>query len=182
MGRVTYSQASDLLRAFPDPNTPKFFDMDGVLALYDWDAYTTVSRPGIKLYEDEHEHYFRTCTPDPVGISILELFCRYGHRVYLLTAIRSDLPWIRYDKIYWLRKHIPWVDPSTRLIITSGDKVQAATARAKTAGLSKGMMLLDDFNPNLRDWELAGGTAVKYLNGVNTPGTGPAIQFDARVF
>lgn len=30
-------------------------------------------------------------------------------------------------------------------------------------------ILIDDFNPNLRNWEAAGGTAVKYINGLNSP-------------
>ncbi|MCM1295866.1 MAG: hypothetical protein NC311_10020 [Muribaculaceae bacterium] len=176
----TYRDAFQALRDFPDTGAPVFFDMDGVLAKYDWGAYLTETRPGVKLYMDESLHYFRSCEPDQTAINLLKAFLDDGRRAYILTSVRQDLPWVRYDKVWWLLKHVPWVDPSTRLIVTSGDKAQAAAARAKTAGLNRNMLLFDDFNPNLDDWRRAGGTPVKYLNGVNTPGTCLCCQFDAR--
>ena len=41
----------------------------------------------------------------------------------------------------------------------------------KGASLSRRDILIDDFNNNLFNWEASGGTAVKYLNGFNNPGS-----------
>lgn len=157
-----------------------FMDMDGVLARYDRWAYA--KRPGQKaVYETEHEHYFRHCVPDRHALAILKTALDLGVDARVLTAIRSDLPWVRFDKVQWLAEHAPWLDPA-RLVIASGDKAQAVIAMQLAAGLHPGIVLLDDFNRNLEDWARAGGTAVKYLNGVNSPGSWPGRKYDARVY
>lgn len=179
-GFKTYRDFREIITDFPDPNAAKFFDMDGVLTKYDWAAYLVETRPGVKLYMDENMHYFRTCEPDPAAIGLLASFHDAGFPVFILTSVKSTIPWARYDKIYWIRKHIPWFDCASRFILCDGDKAQMAMARARMAGLSRDMLLFDDFNPNLDDWRRAGGTPVKYLNGVNTPGTSLSPQFDPR--
>ena len=42
--------------------------------------------------------------------------------------------------------------------------LMGSTART----LSKKDVLIDDWNPNLQMWEKHGGTAIKYLNGINS--------------
>ena len=167
----------DLLDMDPGLSGARFFDMDGVLAVYERRAYAERTASGKLLYEDERMHYFRTCEPDRAAMDLFRRFHEKGVRTYALTTVRPDLPWIRFDKVWWLAKHAPWFDPSTRLIIASGDKAQVAMALLKAAALSPRHVLLDDFNPNLEDWKAAGGTAVKYLNGVNTPGTFDGPQY-----
>lgn len=181
MRRLIIRSAAHALALWPDPNAPKFFDMDGVLARYNWNAYLTETRPGVKLYEDERLHYYRCCEPDQTAIALAKAFHAAGHRVFVLTNVRSSLPWARADKAAWLEQHMPWLDTATRLIVADGDKAQAAMARSRMAGLKRTMPLFDDFNPNLHDWEAAGGASVKYLNGVNTPCTGPRLEYDGRV-
>lgn len=172
-----YCCYEQLDHAFPDRSGARFFDMDGVLAIYERDAYRIESSPGKKLYEDERMHYFRTCRPDPVALELFERSYRDGYRTYALTSVRPDLPWARLDKIWWLARYAPWFDPSTRLIVASGDKAQVAMALMRATKLTRAHVLLDDFNQNLCDWANAGGKAIKYLNGVNTPGTFPGAQY-----
>lgn len=155
-----------------------FIDMDGVLAFYDWGIYLP-DKTGQPPYVQEALHVFRDCRPDPIAISILRAFTDAGVPTFILTSIRSDLPWIYHDKIFWLGRHAPWFD-TDRLIVTSGDKAQAAIAASRAGCLTKRMLLLDDFNPNLWDWDRAGGFAMKYLNGVNSPGTSGLAEFDRR--
>lgn len=177
MTAPTYRSPEEVMRAFRDLSAPKFFDMDGVLACYEWAAYTTVVSKGRKIYEDERLHYFRTCRPDKNALALAEALHLAGYPVYALTSVKGGIPWARFDKAWWLRRHAPWLDIDTRLIIASGDKAQAAMAQAEIAGLSRETVLFDDFNPNLWDWARAGGTPVKYLNGLNTPGTSGTGQY-----
>lgn len=158
-----------------------FFDMDGVLAVYDWDMYLPDDN-GVPPYMQEKRHSFRYCKPDPVAIGLLQRFMSMQVPSFILTAIRSDLPWVYHDKILWLERAIPEIDPSEQLIVASGDKAQAAMAAAKSRGLDRNMLLLDDFNQNLWDWHRAGGNAVKYLNGVNTRGTSGLAEFDSLAY
>lgn len=158
-----------------------FFDMDGVLAVYERGMYLP-DHTGTPPYMREELHVFRHCRPDPVAIGLLRSFLAAGVPVFGLTAIRSDLPWVYYDKIGWLREHVPELDPSERLVVASGDKAQAAMAASRSRTLDRTMLLLDDFNPNLWDWHRAGGTAVKYLNGLNTPGTSGLKEFDSLTY
>ncbi len=165
-----------------EPVQALFFDMDGVIARYDRDAYDKNKGRGngLAIYEDEELHYFRHCTPDWHAIGLFHRAVQAGIPSYLLTSVRSTLPWVRYDKTAWLRCHMPWFDPSTRLIIADGDKAQVIMARMRLAALNRRTVLMDNFNRNLEDWARAGGTAVKYLNGVNSPGTWGGMHYDAR--
>lgn len=159
-----------------------FFDMDGVLARYDRDAYDKNKGRGngLAIYEDEPLRYFRHCEPDPYAIGLFRQAMLAGIPAYILTSVRPDISWARFDKVWWLRREMPWFDPDTRLIVASGDKAQVAMARMRRARLSDRTVLLDDFNRNLEDWARAGGRAVKYLNGVNSPGTWPGQELDGR--
>lgn len=160
-----------------------FFDMDGVLARYDRDAYDPAKGriTGLPLYMDEHAHYFKHCIPDPLAISLFRSCMQAGIPSFILTSVRSDLPWARFDKVAWVAGQIPECDTSQQLIIADGDKAQAIMAARRMSSLGPGMLLVDDFNRNLWDWRRAGGTAVKYLNGVNTPGTYGGPEFDGRL-
>lgn len=160
--------------------TAVFFDMDGVLARYERHAYEKYDPDLPPLYEQEDLHYYRTCEPDSAAIALLEYLTGLGIPCWALTSVKPSIPWARYDKIYWLMKHTRQFDAARRTIIADGDKAQVVKAREKICRLDRGMILLDDFNKNLWDWERAGGTAVKYLNGVNSTGSFDGPHIDAR--
>lgn len=160
--------------------TAVFFDMDGVLARYERHAYEKYDPSLPPLYEQEDMHYYRTCAPDHAAIALLEYLTGLGVPCWTLTSVKPSISWARYDKIYWLMKHTRKFDAAGRTIIADGDKAQVIKAREKICRLDRGMILLDDFNKNLWDWERAGGTAVKYLNGVNSPGSFDGPHIDAR--
>jgi hypothetical protein len=68
----------------------------------------------------------------------------------------------------WVHSVIPEFDVGSHFIAVSKSKHSAIT-QLKGIELSKKDILVDDYNPNLLAWEVAGGTAVKYLNGINSP-------------
>lgn len=56
----------------------------------------------------------------------------------------------------------------TQQLFTSGSKVAEACNFLGIRELNKDLILIDDFNGNLLEWEKAGGVAIKYINGVNS--------------
>ena len=155
--------------------------MDGGLARYDRTAYDRNNgpAPGIALFEHEKSHYFRHCMPDPIAISMIkELLKDNSCEVYILTSIAPHIPWASADKQTWLSQNLPEFDTATHLIIADSDKAETILVLKKLKQLNSDMILIDDYNKNLEDWTNAGGTAVKYLNGINSPDTfdGPVIN------
>lgn len=162
--------------------TKYFMDMDGVIARYERDAYDKSKGPlpGIALYEHERSHYFRNCIPDHVAIKLLrDLLKLQFTETWILTTVNPRIPWAADDKRIWLREHVPEFDTGSRLIIAESDKAETVMVQERMSALDRSMILIDDFNGNLNDWADAGGLAIKYLNGVNSPGTFRGPEFDA---
>ena len=78
------------------------------------------------------------------------------------------MPWHVSDKVTWLNNCVPEIDTNTQLLIADSDKAETIMVLQQLKTLTKDMILIDDFNPNLKAWRAAGGTAIKYLNGINT--------------
>lgn len=137
-----------------------YFDMDGVITVYERWAF----RGGVFL--ELESHYFRTCKPDYKVIEAIRVLNQCNNvNVYILTSVASDVE-IRKeqvdDKILWLSDNCPFLDISKQFI-----PVISGVSKAKYVSSTKDV-LIDDYNTNLLEWKNAGGTAVKYLNGVNS--------------
>lgn len=77
-------------------------------------------------------------------------------KIYILSASPNEKT--DHDKKIWLSKHLPLLYESHIIFVRNGaDKAQYAN----------GAILIDDYTPNLKKWEQAGGVAIKYLNGKN---------------
>ena len=70
------------------------------------------------------------------------------------------------DKCKWLCEFVP----GSNVIFTQDSKVKTAQ-HWLGRNLQANDILIDDFNPNLEEWENAGATAIKFLNGNNSPDT-----------
>lgn len=148
-----------------------WIDMDGVLAQYDWNGYKGPNPP----YLDPHAHYFRERIPDKKMLTVIEcLNSKYPGHVYVLTRVseRGRL-FLRQvsDKAEWLAEHCPFLNLEEQFIPIVSEKNNFVQAfyRPVRLGMSRGDILIDDYNKNLDAWDKAGGTAVKYCNGINTP-------------
>lgn len=158
-----------------------FFDMDGVLAIYERHAYDPEKGPvkGIALYEHEESHYFKHCLPDPTAIGMLnDLLQKKDAEVFVLTTVAPHTPWAAEDKREWLSQFVPNFDSSSHLIIADCDKAETIIVKQQLKSLNGNMILIDDFNRNLEDWRSAGGMSIKYLNGINSQNSfdGPYIK------
>lgn len=146
-----------------------YFDMDGVVALYDKSAYTGKNPKFLR----KNEHYFLNLEPDRKMLEVIDNLyqkSRYtGNHIYLLTSISMNGAIFNehfHDKILWASKWLPYL--SIESILISVTSKRNAVEYIKDHKLSQNDILIDDYNKNLKEWNEAGGTAVKYLNGINS--------------
>lgn len=159
-------------------NRRYFFDADGVLFQYERDAYTGENPRWLK----KNGHYFRNLAPDVKMLECMDILhnkVRYtGDEIFILTSLRSDGLIFNehlHDKIVSFQKWYPYVDIDHILIATSPkrDTVEYITNNE----ITKRDILIDDFNKNLHEWQQAGGIAIKYCNGINTPASWSGGKF-----
>ena len=158
-----------------------YFDMDGVLARYDRHAY----EGEYPAYKQMGGHYFRNVMPDARMVQLLETAEKRPEEFEcnVITTLNNHgglfLEQYR-DKLEWLGEHVEGMtfDVNGNFIPIIGSKRRVASW-LKRNRLDYMDVLIDDFNPNLRDWQEHGGLAVKYLNGINSPSfDGPMITTD----
>lgn len=139
------------------------FDMDGVLVIYERDAYIGENpkylQPG----------YFRTCKPDPKAIKLIE-YCMQMLPLDTFIATGVDRKYrnqMVLDKLAWITENIPDFDIGTRFVANSFMDKSALFEHLRMSSLNRHDVLIDDYNPRLYNWEMRGGTAIKYINGIN---------------
>ena len=153
-----------------------YFDMDGVLVQYDRNAYASKEAP----FYQKGAHYFRELPPDNTMLSVFHVLKHQRlHNLYIVTSIINDSKLcIEHcnDKLYWLNTHGVYPDTKKNLLFAASSK-QNCVEEIQKRKLTKKDVLIDDYNPNLLSWKTAGGTAIKYINGLNNPNSyhGPKI-------
>lgn len=153
------------------------FDMDGVLATYDWSGYTE-KVDGVPKYLTPG--YFYEREPNPVAIEFFKECLRlFPNEVYIITTVPDGECRNRVvlDKLRWIDKYIKDFDIGTHAICCTSNKMSFIEwIRGST--ITKNDVLIDDYNTNLYSWFTRGGTAIKWLNGLNTKQSwhGPSIN------
>lgn len=164
-----------------------YFDMDGVLAEYDRKGYEGDN----PQYLQKGTHYFKNRQPDTRAIMAVIIMLRNmkkqgaGYALKVISRMPPDEDLFLEDvadKAWWLKTFVPGLDTEAHFIATKCMKndIVSAIKHGKIGNLSKFDILVDDYNPNLIAWRDAGGTAVKWLNGINSPDSwdGPYISQD----
>lgn len=161
--------------------TNYYFDMDGVLAIYERKAYP----PESDLFRAHGQHYYATVQPDRTMREVVIKMIRSGHRCHTLSTLSNKGDIFleqKRDKELWLENQInsQLKDLPADLLqtgyfhklcqhYTGNNKQYIGEALSETGRLERTDILIDDYNRNLIAWENAGGTAVKYSNGINNP-------------
>lgn len=160
-----------------------YFDMDGVLVVYDWGGYKINPDTGLMLYETPGSHYFLHREKDYLAIELFK-YCLeiFGDDVCVITSV-SKKPDIRYeqisDKMAWLYKEVPEFDIGSKFIAVSSDKRNFIMG-IRGMSLNRRDILVDDWKVNLYKWAMSGGTAVKYLNGINCSNSWAGLTIDGN--
>ena len=162
-----------------------YIDMDGVLMKYDKEAYTGEN----PIWLQKNAHYFRDLPPDRKALEFIDRLwekCRYtGDEVFILTTLPMNSAMFNehfHDKMLPLNKWVSYIDIEHILISVTAKN--EAVEYIRDHKLTQNDVLIDDYNKNLASWQNAGGTAVKYCNGINDPNSwnGPKITADDPVY
>lgn len=156
--------------------------MDGVLVRYDRDGYKGEN----PLYMQPGAHYFRNLPPDRNALALIDrLYCRSrytGDNISTLTSIPMNGLIFNehlHDKILWNQDWVPYMSIENVLVsVTSTYSKRDVAEFINNRKLTKDDILIDDYNKNLIEWQMGGGTSVKYCNGINSPESfdGPCIH------
>ena len=138
-----------------------YLDMDGVVANFDE-----------KVCEYQHldeqpwltvPHFFREL--NPIGnpnFEIERLLKRQWNEIFILSKVevRDTLSRVM-DKIIWIQKNLPAI-PLENIIIVPYHESKLDYIKGN---IDKSYTLIDDYSPNLIEWEQAGGNAIKFRLG-----------------
>ena len=157
------------------------FDQDGVLAVYERDAYNFDSKEGPRFLQ---EGYFRTVKPNITAIKLLEKCMEVcPNDTYIITTVpnvpnKND---IVMDKLFWITSYIPRFNIGTQFIAPTDAKM-TFIEWIRGSSITQRDVLIDDYNPNLYSWATRGGTAIKFINGLNHIETWAGDCLDGTVF
>lgn len=145
-----------------------FIDMDGTLAK--WKNVLNAD----ELYE---QGYYLNLEPNLKLIEEIKSLIWKGEDIYILSSFLDGSKYALDEKNKWLDKYLPELDSERRIFVKYGDNKSDYIK----SGISNSDYLLDDYTKNLIDWKIAGGTGIKYLNGINhTKGTWKGLILDGN--
>lgn len=134
---------------------PRFFiDMDGTLA--EWRDIKSNS----ELYQ---KSYYESLKPNNYLLEEVKKLIKEGKDIYILSSFLSDSDYALKEKNIWLNKYLPELPVQKRIFVPYGD-VKYKYLPSKITSFD---YLIDDHTKNLLDWKEAGGTGIKFLNGIN---------------
>lgn len=134
---------------------PRFFiDMDGTLA--EWRDIKSNS----ELYQ---KGYYESLKPNNYLLEEVKKLIKEGKDIYILSSFLSDSDYALKENNIWLNKYLPELPVQKRIFVPYGD-VKYKYLPSKITSFD---YLIDDHTKNLLDWKEAGGTGIKFLNGIN---------------
>lgn len=153
-----------------------FMDMDGVIAVYERDAYTCRAKIDPTNADG---HYFGTCAVDARAAEIARTLTSRGADPKFITGVCGASAHLalaqRDDKSAWLIEHGfgKHKNPLIACVRTTDTQSKADwLTRVLGYPLDRNDVLIDDYNNELHAWARAGGVAIKYCNGYsNSPDT-----------
>lgn len=136
-----------------------FVDMDGTVA--EWN--TSLPEFAEEIFMPG---YFKARPAYPMVAQAIRLLIRSeSMEVFVISSV-VDEPHVITDKNSWLNEYIPEVDNDHRIFCKCGEN-KADRVRSIIGRFGFDCILLDDYSVNLHQWEKSGGTAIKFLNGIN---------------
>lgn len=143
-----------------------FFDLDGVLAVWQNAPLEEVAKPGYFSALPEQKNVVK-------AFRLMEACPDVG--LYILSSVFAD-GHSEDDKRSWVSAHLN-LPKEQQIYCPYGQ--EKAMALEKTGGVNPSDVLVDDFSRNLRSWP---GISVKLYNGINgTKGTWDGYSIHASM-
>ena len=158
-----------------------YSDMDGYLILYDADMYA--HKDGRPDWDTLGAHAFANGKADEFAREVTKRLARLmADDMYILTSICSHgNANIRneqiFDKMQTIAEEYPFLNLCNFMACES--EKRNTIAKLKDMKLKKSDILIDDYKKNLAAWQTAGGTAIKYVNGINSLSDWPGPYIDS---
>lgn len=149
-----------------------YFDLDGVIFQYEKTAY----QGDDPIFDKLGQHYFRHVPPDPLMKAVVNQLLRFKDtnridNIYFISSISPQheiyLEMYR-DKLESLKEEFDEKYAFEHFIACYKNKANIVKAIHNKEHLNINDILIDDYNENLKQWRDAGGTAIKYINGINS--------------
>lgn len=131
-----------------------FIDMDGTLCHWKTNASDE---------ELMQQGFFLTMNPMERVIQAVRLLIQDGNDVYILSKYMTESFYALSEKNTWLDKYLPECDKEHRIFCPYNEPKFSLVPD----GLRGDDILIDDYSPNLFEWEAHGGKALKIMNGLN---------------
>lgn len=146
-----------------------FLDMDGTLA--EWKTTTAFE----DLFE---EGYFKNLkSHDNLILAIKAALVKTGVEGYINSHYLRESKYALREKNEWVDEKFPEIPRHNRIFSACGTNKTLFVP----GGIKANDILIDDYTPNLLAWEAAGGTGIKFMNGINgTKGTWDGIRIDKK--
>lgn len=147
-----------------------FFDMDGVRAKWTPVEYEE------RLYE---KGFYRNLEADEKIRKLIDELIKKGIQTYGLSKYLSDSRYALKEKIEWSHENNPSMDDEHLIWVRYEDNKSDYIPN----GIQRDDFLIDDYSPNLFEFEKSGGQAIKFMNGINgTKGTwkGKSVSADSN--
>lgn len=134
-----------------------YFDLDGTLA--EWKTGATMS----EIQQKDYYFQLRSTNLVPFANHLVKyrdietmILSQYLPNIYALE-----------DKKRWCDTYVPSIDKEHRIFVPCGIGKPEYIQETLRHTLSEDDILIDDYSKNLIEWVGAGGTAIKWLNGIN---------------
>ena len=135
-----------------------YIDLDGTLCRF---------HPVEKMEELLEPGYFLRLEPHMNIINaVRNLFeGSYFDGIYVISSVLRESQTGVIEKKRWIKHYLPEIDEE-HMLFPFCDESKALMV-CPDGQIPSSYYLLDDYNKNLYDWSSRGGSAIKFLNGIN---------------
>lgn len=139
-------------------------NLENVIVLFDMDGTLNYFEKGVPVEDTKKPGFMASRKPIEQMILFLSVLKLQGVQTGILSAV--------YQNNFSQKEKERWLDSQNlqgieRYFVPCGTSKGAVFTALKDKYPEKKVVLIDDYSPNLFDWEEAGGISLKFYNDIN---------------